>query len=144
MSTYQNVVMGLLVVALLPAVYAISRGWMQTPEPKVQRRGAIAMLISVIGAGIALLAGGIGQLIEGRFVLAAASGLCVALLVLSGFISRVHIRAAQHLVATGERLEFTPAEERAQRIRLRVMLGMIAVILVLFVIGLVTSFMGAR
>lgn len=144
MSTYQNVFMGLLLVALLPAVFAITRGWTRTPEPKAQRRGAIAMLISVIGASIALFAGGFVQLIEGRFLLAIASGLCVALLVLSGFISRMHIRAAQHLVTTGERLEFTPAEERARSIRLRVMWGLIVAILVLFIAGMVTGLMGAR
>lgn len=142
MSNFQYVFMGLLLVAMLPAVYAIARGWMQTPEPKVQRRAAIAMLISAIGVGVAVLAGGIGQLIEGKLLLAVASGLCLALLVIAVLISRTHLRAARHLVNTGERLELTEAEERRNHLWMRIMLGLAVVIVALFVVGIVTGLMG--
>lgn len=121
MSVLQEVRTWLMIVALLPALYAIMRGWTRTPDPKFQRRSAIAMVVSVIGIAIAIVIGGIGQVLDGDVVWAVISGLTLGLLVLAVVIAGTHLRAARHLVRTGERLEFTEAEERRMRILVRIL-----------------------
>ena len=134
MSGLQELRTWLMIVALPPALYAIVRGWTRTPDPKLQRRTVIAMLISVIGLAIAIVIGGVGQVLDGEPVWAVISALSLVLLILAAAISRTSLRAAQHLVRTGERLEFTEAEQRRTRVQVRILLalgiGLFAVVIV--------------
>lgn len=135
MSTFEYVFMGMMLVPLLPALYAITRGWTQSLEPKAQRRAAIAMLASVVGFVLTISVQGVGQLVRGSLLAGSLSVLCVGLLVLAAVISGSHVRAAQHLVRTGERLELTDAEERRRSIQLRVLLVLGVVVFVLVIVS---------
>lgn len=128
MTAFENVFTGLMLVSLPPGLYSVMRGALRSPAPAVQRRRAIAMLICIAGVGAAIIVLGVGQLIEGKLVMAAGSGLCIVLIALSGIIARSHWRAAQHLVSTGERLVLTRSEERRYGLLLEVVLVLAVVI----------------
>lgn len=106
-DTSQYVFMAAVIVSLIPAFSAILGGWMQSSSATLQRRGSIAMLITIIALGVTLLVSAIGRAIEGSYLIAGALGLGVVLMALAGTMSRTDLQIVNHRVATGESLELT-------------------------------------
>lgn len=99
--------MAAVVVSLIPAFSAILDGWLRSSSTPLQRRGSVAILITIIALEITLLVSAIGQAIEGSYLIASALDLGVVLMLLAGAMSRTSLQIVNHRVATGGSLGLT-------------------------------------
>lgn len=77
MSVFQNALMIGMTASLIPLLYSIFAGWTRSPSAALQRRSALALVITVIAMGTTLLISGIWQAIEGSYLLVGAFALGV-------------------------------------------------------------------
>lgn len=138
----QYVFMAAVIVSLIPAFCAILGGWMQSSSATLQRRGSIAMLITIIALGVTLLVSAIGRAVEGSYLIAGALGLGVVLMVLAGAMSRTNLQIVNHRVATGESLELTAEQRRRYRVLGWAMTVLCVVIIALIITNVVLSVVG--
>lgn len=111
----EYVLIGAVIVSLLPVTYASLAGWMNPDSPARQRRGIIAMLTTMIALGTTLLTSAIIQVLDGVYLLAVAQILGLALLALAATLARAKLQDLNQLLATGERVEPAPAQQRRNK-----------------------------
>lgn len=140
----QNIFMIAVTASAIPAFYAIMAGWTRSASANLQRRGTIAILISIIALGATMLLSAIGRGIEGNYLLAGAFGLGAVLMVLSGLISRTHLQLANHLATTGETLELTTEQRRRFQLIFRTTMVLVVIILALIIANIVIGVVGVR
>lgn len=138
----QYVFMAAVIVSLIPAFCAILGGWLQSSSTTLQRRGSIAMLITIIALGVTLLVSAIGRAIEGSYLIAGALGLGVVLMLLAGAMSRTNLQIVNHRVATGESLALTTAQRRRYQLLGWAMTALCVIILALIVTNVVLDVAG--
>lgn len=139
----QNVFMIAVIVSGIPAFYAILAGWLRSPSTTVQRRGSIAILVSIVALGVTFLVSAIGRAIEGSYLLAGAFTLGAILMVMAGLISRTTLQISNYRVATGETLELTTDQRRRYKLLMRAMTVLVVVILALVIANIVTGIITA-
>ncbi|WP_047520654.1 hypothetical protein [Microbacterium sp. ZOR0019] len=135
----QNIFIVAVLVSAIPAFIAILAGWMRSPSTAVQRRGSVAILISIIALGVTFVLSAVGRAIEGSYLLAGAFTLGAILMVLAGLVSRTSLQIVNHRVATGETLELTPEQRRRSKLLLRAMTALVVVILALIIANIVVG-----
>lgn len=141
-DTSQYVFMAAVIVSLIPAFSAILGGWMQSSSATLQRRGSIAMLITIIALGVTLLVSAIGRAIEGSYLIAGALGLGVVLMALAGTMSRTNLQIVSHRVATGESLDLTTEQRRRYQLLGWAMTALCVVIIALIITNVVLGVVG--
>lgn len=109
----------------------------------MQRRGSIAILVSIVALGVTFLVSAIGRAIEGSYLLAGAFTLGAILMVMAGLISRTTLQISNYRVATGETLELTTDQRRRYKLLMRAMTVLVVVILALVIANIVTGIITA-
>ena len=139
MDFYQELFLYLMMISLAPLGVSLFRGWHMSPDPRLQRRGARMMLITVIAAGVCVLFGAIGLLATGKYLMGASATITVVLMLIASTFAINALRSADYRVRTGEHLPTVDAVVSRMVILSRVMLGLAAVAIVLFFAGIITS-----
>lgn len=117
MSVFQNALMIGMTASLIPLLYSIFAGWTRSPSAALQRRSALALVITVIAMGTTLLISGIWQAVEGSYLLVGAFALGTAAMVAGTLLTRTQLQIATHRATTGEELKLTAVDRsRYQRI----------------------------
>lgn len=133
MSVSQNALMIGMTASLIPLLYSILAGWTQSPSAALQRRSALALVITVIAMATTLLISGIWQAVEGSYLLTGACALGTAAMIAGSQLARTQLQVTTHLATTGETLKLTAVDRKRDQ-RLVWMMTIFAIVALLLVI----------